>query len=79
LYGFCFGGNIMPFYTFICENEECEHKQSTLVKMGTKEVECEECGETAHYSFINSTRFASTGLPNGHITNRPSFRPNDDK
>lgn len=64
----------MPFYTFICK--ECDNKQSDLVKMGTKEVECKGCGGTAHYSFNDSTRFVSTGLPNGHIAARKGFKSN---
>jgi putative FmdB family regulatory protein len=58
----------MPFYTFKCTSEECQHASDYLVKMGTKETECKECGEPAEYQM--SYKFASTGLPNGHITNR---------
>lgn len=58
----------MPFYTFKCTNEECIHTSDYLVRMGTKETACKECGETAEYQL--SFKFASTGLPNGHITTR---------
>lgn len=58
----------MPFYTFTCTSEGCGHTQDYLVKMGTKETECKECGEKAEYK--NSFKFSATGLPNGHITFR---------
>lgn len=58
----------MPFYTFECTSEECSHKQDYLVKAGTKETECKECGSPAEYRM--SYKFAAHGLPNGHITTR---------
>lgn len=58
----------MPFYTFACTSEECQHTKDYLVKAGVKETACAECGEPAAYQL--SYRFSATGLPNGHITFR---------
>lgn len=55
----------MPFYNFKCSNEQCGEAFDDLVKMGTTEVECTKCKQPAHKT-IDSYKFVSTGLPNGH-------------
>lgn len=62
----------MPFYTFTCTSENCQHTQDYLVKMGTKETDCKECGSPAEYQM--SYKFSATGLPNGHITFRGNVK-----
>lgn len=58
----------MPFYTFKCTSDDCQHTEDYLVKMGAKETQCKLCGKLAEYQL--SYKFAATGLPNGHITTR---------
>ncbi|MNC51588.1 Zinc ribbon domain protein [compost metagenome] len=53
----------MPIYEFKCT--VCEHVFDDIVKMGTTEQPCEECGEKSTKT-INSFLFAAHGLPNGH-------------
>jgi predicted nucleic acid-binding Zn ribbon protein len=62
----------MPFYTFTCTSEACNHTQDYLVKMDTKKTECAKCGNPADYQM--SYKFAATGLPNGHNTRRGGIK-----
>ena len=55
----------MPFYEFKCTTEICNYHQEELVKMGEYEIVCPSCGGKA-IKTINSYRFVSTNLPNGH-------------
>ena len=55
----------MPFYEFKCTNEECGYQKEELVKMGEYEISCPDCGDKATKT-MNSYRFVSTNLPNGH-------------
>jgi putative FmdB family regulatory protein len=54
----------MPFYNFKCSNDSCLHTFEDLVKIDTKEIKCEKCGSISLK--INSYKFVSIGLPNGH-------------
>jgi len=55
----------MPIYTFVCKT--CNTSKEQLVKMGTTEIECKDCGNTATKDMMGSMKFAAHGLPNGHI------------
>lgn len=55
----------MPIYDFKCSNPECNYHDEELVKMGTNKIECPKCGQEA-VKTMNSYKFVSTNLPNGH-------------
>ena len=56
---------VLPFYDFKCTSETCDYNKEELEKMGTVEITCPKCGEKA-LKTMNSYRFVSTNLPNGH-------------